>query len=106
MQVSHDSLLDLTFPNHQINQDGDQAHGDEREGHHQLVRCILKGQILLSAVVEVVGVDVEEEVLNVGVWIVAVNHLTQILQARCHATVWSVIDEETIMLMRGLETAA
>lgn len=87
--------MDLTFPNHQVNHKGDEAHGDKCEGHHQPVRCILKQEFLLCTVVEVVGVDVEEDVLSVGVRVIAADDFTQLLQAICQVTVWSVTDAES-----------
>lgn len=73
--------MPFTFPNHQINQYGDEAHRDEREGDHQPVRCIHEQRLLPGAVVEVVRVDVEEEVLNVGVRVIAAEEFRQLLQA-------------------------
>ena len=74
------SLLDFALPNHQVDEDGDDADGDEREEHHQPVRRVLQHQLLIGAVVEVLGVDEEEEVLSVLVWIKAVDIVGQPLQ--------------------------
>lgn len=82
------SFLDFTFPNHQMDQDGDEAHWEEREGEDHAMRCVLKLELSCSAaVLEVVGVDVEEEVLSGGVWIKAATFARQQLQAKCHVTV-------------------
>lgn len=89
--------MNFTFPNHQINQHRDEAHGDESERHHQPVRSIRKQHLLHRTVVEVVRVDVKEEVLYVCVWVIAANHRGQFLQAICQAVVRSVIDIEIIL---------
>lgn len=68
-------LLDLTFPHYQISEDGDEAHRDECEGDHQPLWRILKLEFLLSAVFEVAGVDVEEQVFNILVWIITSDSL-------------------------------
>lgn len=91
--------MDLVFPNHQINQSGDEAHGDEREGDHQPVRRIHKQELVLGAVLEVLQVDLEEEVLDVGVRVIAADYVRQILQAHRHVVVRSVADREISVLM-------
>lgn len=83
------SLLNFTLPNHQINQDGDETDGDQGEDHHQPLRCILQVILFSGAVLEEEGVDVQEEVLNVGVGIVAADHVGQLLQAQRHVVVRS-----------------
>lgn len=73
MRLQHSSLSDTTFPNHQINQYGDEAHGDEGQGDHQSVRGVHELRILLRAVVEVERVNGEEEGLGDGVRAVTAN---------------------------------
>lgn len=75
--AEHDSRFDFTFVNQQRNQCRDEAHGDEGEGDGQPVRSV-KG--LLGAVVEVKRVYVDEEVLNIRVWVEAVDQSAQLLQ--------------------------
>lgn len=87
------------FPNHQINQYGNEADGDESEGDHQPVRSVQQQELLVGAVLEVKRVDVEEEVLNVRVRVKAAHHLRQLLQAFRHVIVWSAKERKNCVLM-------
>ena len=93
----------LTLPNHQVNQDGDQADGDEREEHHQPVRRVLKVQLFLDAVPEVVAVDLEEQFLGVRVGIVAVEYPGAVLQAGGQDAVRPATVEEATASTGGLQ---
>lgn len=61
------SLLDFTFPDHQIDQDRDEADWNEGQYHDHPHRGVLRSQVLFGAVLEVERVDVDEEVLSAGV---------------------------------------
>ena len=91
--------LGLTFPNHQINQDGDEAHGDDGEHDHQALRRVLKLVLFLRAAREVDGVDAHEVVLNVRVWVEAANYSSHILDAHCQLVVRSVWVKRSQWLM-------
>lgn len=83
-QQTQASLLDLTLPDHHVNQHGDEAHGDERERDHHRSR---RRSVLPPAGLEVAGVDLDEEVLNFRVWVEAAEQMGPGLQAHGHLIV-------------------
>lgn len=71
-------------PSHQINQQRDEAHRKERESDHQPLRGIFEHlNMIIGAVLEVTGVDVDKKVLNVRVWEEAAGQFSHGLQACC-----------------------
>ena len=81
------SVLPVALPDHQVDEEGDEGDGAQRQNHHQGGRGVGERHALLGAVVEVGGVSVEEVVLHRGVGAVAAQQEAQLLQADRQAVV-------------------
>ena len=82
-----DSVPPVALPDHQVDEEGDEGDGAQRQNHDQGVGRIRERHLLLGAAEEEGGVRVQEVVLHGGVGVVAVQNRTQTLQADGQAVV-------------------
>lgn len=94
----------LTFPKHQTNQYRDEAHWDDGESHHQACGGVLKQifSFCLCAVLEIDGVDVDEEVLDVRIRKKAASNIGQCLQTLRQIIVRPAPDKKEINVLELL----
>lgn len=97
--LRHSSVLVFTFPNDQINQRRDEAHGEEGEDDHHALRCIFILRLDFCTALEELGVDEKEDVMGDGVRIKAIECARRIFQAETQLIVWPVTDREALQLM-------
>lgn len=81
LDVCQESLVGFIFKNDQVNQYWDDADGDDSEDDHQAVRDVVQEKLLFGAVVEVIAVHVQEDVVSIRVWVMTASHRGTQLQA-------------------------